>query len=39
MDEKRLPKEWVQLVKQAMESDVTKEEFKKYLDNQKVKKR
>ncbi|MFC0270432.1 anti-repressor SinI family protein [Metabacillus herbersteinensis] len=29
-----LPKEWVELVKQAMNSNITKEDFKKFLQQE-----
>jgi hypothetical protein len=32
-----LPKEWVELVKQAMESNITKEDFKIFLESEKEK--
>ncbi|MCM2535896.1 anti-repressor SinI family protein [Neobacillus pocheonensis] len=32
-----LPKEWVELVKYAMKSNVTKENFKKFLKEEKEK--
>ncbi|WML51624.1 anti-repressor SinI family protein [Neobacillus sp. PS3-12] len=34
-----LPKEWVELVKQAMESNITKEDFKIFLENEKEKRK
>lgn len=32
-----LPKDWVELVKEAMKSNITKEEFKKFLKEEKEK--
>lgn len=34
-----LPKDWVELVKEAMKSNITKEEFKKFLKEEKEKRR
>jgi hypothetical protein len=30
-----LPKEWVELVKEAMESTITKEDFRRFLEKEK----
>jgi len=35
ISEQELPKEWVELVKDAMKSNVSKEKFKKFLKNEK----
>ncbi|MGX1195928.1 anti-repressor SinI family protein [Metabacillus sp. SLBN-84] len=37
--ENQLPEEWVELVKEAMNSDVTKEEFKKFLEEKSKEKK
>jgi hypothetical protein len=34
-----LPKEWLELVKEAMESDITKEEFKIFIEKEKEKRK
>lgn len=34
-----LPKEWMELVKEAMESDITKEEFKIFIEKEKEKRK
>lgn len=36
-EELDLPKEWVELVKEAMKSDITKEDFKIFLKKEKEK--
>lgn len=33
--EHELPKEWIQLAKQAMQSSITKEDFKKFLEEER----
>lgn len=38
-NEFELPKEWVELVKDAMKSDITKEEFKKFLKEEAEKRK
>lgn len=37
--ESYLPKEWIELVKEAMKSNITKEEFKIFLEKEKEKKK
>jgi hypothetical protein len=37
--ESDLPKEWIELVKEAMKSGITKEDFKIYLEKEKEKKK
>ena len=37
ISEQELPKEWVQLVKDAMKSNISKEKFKKFLKEEKKK--
>jgi hypothetical protein len=34
-----LPKEWVELVKEAMEANISKEDFKIFLENEKEKRK
>jgi mevalonate pyrophosphate decarboxylase len=36
-NESELPKEWVELIKEAMKSNITKEDFKKFLKKEKEK--
>lgn len=38
-DKDSLPEEWAKLVKEAMESNITKEEFKKFLKEEKEKRK
>ena len=37
--ESDLPKEWIELVKEAMKSDITKEDFKIFLKKEKEKRK
>lgn len=37
-EEHGLPEEWVELVKEAMKSNITKEDFKQFLKKEKEKK-
>jgi hypothetical protein len=37
--ESDLPKEWIELVKEAMKSNITKEDFKIFLENEKEKRK
>lgn len=37
--ESDLPKEWIELVKEAMKSDITKEDFKIFLEKEKEKRK
>lgn len=37
MKEHDLPEEWIKLIKEAMKSNVTKEDFKKFLEEEKKK--
>lgn len=39
ISESELPKEWIELVKEAMKSDVTKEDFKNFLEKEKAKRK
>jgi hypothetical protein len=36
-NESELPKIWVELIKEAMKSNITKEDFKKFLNKEKIK--
>jgi hypothetical protein len=35
--EQELPEEWINLIKEAMKSNITKEDFKKFLEEEKKK--
>jgi hypothetical protein len=39
INEHNLPKEWIELVKVAMKSNITKENFKKFLKERKEKRK
>ncbi|MDR4949797.1 anti-repressor SinI family protein [Neobacillus cucumis] len=38
-NESNLPKEWIELVKEAMKANITKEDFKIFLKNEKDKRK
>lgn len=38
-NESDLPKEWIELVKEAMESNITKDDFKIFLEKEKEKRK